>query len=78
MHVKLDDPVHADLLDLCQYDNILPAHWIEQLVERELAKEFTRAESLRRRRAARLSTAKSGEVRLREADPFPTLKSDKA
>ena len=76
--MKLDHDVHADLLDLCEYDHILPAHWIERLVERELAKEFTRAESLRRRRTARLVAAKGSEVRLREVDSFPTLKSDKS
>jgi len=78
VHVKLDHDVHADLLDICEYDNILPAHWIERLVERELAKEFTRAESLRRRRTARLTAAKSSEARLRDVDSFPTLKADKS
>ena len=78
VHLKLDHDVHADLLDLCEYDHILPAHWIERLVENELAKEFTRAESLKRRRAARLTAAKTSEARLRDVDSFPTLKVEKS
>lgn len=76
--MKLDHDVHADLLDLCEYDNVLPAHWIERLVERELANEFTRAESLRRKRAARISSAKTGLGRLRDLEEIPTLITDKA